>query len=92
VSNAQGAYRQLGTKPESGVSPPIDEWTIMTPPVMSLRDLFVSHGQSSQGIVPTALGINSPGSLSPMYTGTHGIENRHRLRCVSHQFLISSKH
>lgn len=92
VSNVQGAYGQLGTKPESGINPPIDERTIVTHPMMSVRDLFVSHGQVGQGMIPTARGINSPGSPSPMYTETHVIENENRLRFVFHQFLISSKH
>jgi hypothetical protein len=91
VSNVQGAYGQLGTKPESGVNPPIDERAIVTDPVMSVRDLFVSRGQVSQGMIPTARAINSPGSPSPMYTEMHGIENGHRLRFVFRQFLISSK-
>jgi hypothetical protein len=83
LSDVQGVYGQLGTKPESGVSPPIDERAMEMQP-MSVRDLFVSHGQSSHGMIPTARGINSPGSPSPMYTETHGMENGHRLRFVFH--------
>lgn len=85
-STAQSTYEQLGTKPESGVSPPIDEQTIATQPMMSVRDLFVSHEQSSQGMVPMAHGINGPGSPSPMYTETHRMENQHRIRFVFHIF------
>jgi len=76
ISNVQGSYGQLETKPESGVSPQIDEREMATQPMVSVRDLFLSHEQSP----------------SPMYTETHGMENAHRLRFVFHQFLIFSQH
>ena len=82
VSDVQGIYRQLGTKPESGVSPPIDEGAMTEQSMMYVRDLLVSHGQSSQGVIQTARGINSPGSPSPEYTEAQGRENGDRLRFV----------
>ena len=79
-SNARSA-RQIGTTPDSGVSPPIDDQTMMMTP----RHLFVSQESPIQEMISTAGGIISPGSPSPMYTESHGMENEHMLRFVFYQ-------
>jgi hypothetical protein len=78
--NAQDAYRPAGAETEShsSTSPAIDEW-VMVQPLRNLWDLRNGESNKEMSSWQTA---NSPGSPSPMYTETHGIETGNGLRFV----------
>ena len=78
--NAQDAYRPVGAETEShrSISPAIDEWA-MVQPLRNLWDLRNGKPNKEMSSWQTA---NSPGSPSPMYTETHGMENGDGLRFV----------
>jgi hypothetical protein len=78
--NAQHAYRPVGAETEShsSISPAINEWAMVQP----LRNPWdLRNGKPSQEM-SSWQAANSPGSPSPMYTETHGIENGNGLRFV----------
>jgi hypothetical protein len=88
--NAQGANGLLRAETEiySSISPPIDEQTMMQPigNVWNQRNGNLTKGMSS---LHTA---NSPGSPSPIYNETHGMEHGSGPRFVFSVFLISLPH
>jgi hypothetical protein len=81
------AYGSLGAQTEnySSISPPIDERTMMQPigNVLDPRNGDPSKGMSSWHTA------NSPGSPSPIYTETHGMENGNGLRFVFHSASVA---